>query len=80
MTDTSIQLRYSDDNGRTYTSAGTVIVQPGVFFTELRWRSMGLMRAPGRIFEFIDSGATVRIDGADARLDSATERLGPNSG
>jgi hypothetical protein len=73
MTDTSIQLRYSDDNGRTYQTAGTVIVQPGVYYTELRWRSLGILKAPGRIFEFIDSGATVRIDGADARLNNETE-------
>ena len=73
MTSTSVQLRYSDDNGRTYTSAGTNIVQPGLYTTELRWRSLGMMKAPGRIFEFIDSGASVRIDGADARLNDDTE-------
>jgi len=68
MTDTAIQLRISDDNGRTYQDMGTVITQPNVYFTEFRWRSMGIMKAPGRIFEFIDSGATVRIDGADAEI------------
>lgn len=68
MASTSIQLRISDDNGRTYQDMGTVITQPNVYFTEFRWRSLGLMRAPGRIFEFIDSGATVRIDGADAEV------------
>lgn len=73
MVNTSIQLRYSDDNGRTYITAGTSIVQPGLYTTELRWRSLGMMKAPGRIFEFIDSGATVRLDGADARLDNKTE-------
>ncbi len=73
MASTSIQLRYSDDNGRTYQSAGTSIVQPGLYTTEVRWRSLGMMKAPGRIFEFIDSGATVRIDGADARFDDQTE-------
>ena len=73
MTDTAIQLRYSDDNGRTWFSAGTVIVRPNVFSTELRWRSLGLMKAPGRIFEVIDTGATVRIDDAVARLDDRKE-------
>jgi hypothetical protein len=66
MTSTSIQLRISDNNGASYRNIGTVNVQPQNFNKEIRWRSLGLMKAPGRLFEIIDSGATVRIDGLDA--------------
>lgn len=72
VTDARVQLRISDNNGRTYEDCGTVSVPPNNYFTEVRWRSLGLMRAPGRVFEFIDTGATVRIDGADAQLNGET--------
>ena len=67
-----INLRISDNNGATFEDCGSVTVPSGNYFTEISWRSLGLIRAPGRIFEFTDTGATVRIDGADVRLD--TER------
>lgn len=68
-----INLRISDDFGTTYQDCGDVSVPAGVYSTEIEWRSLGLIRAPGRIFEFTDTGATVRIDGADIRLNSETE-------
>lgn len=68
MVSTAITLRYSDDNGATYQSAGTVTVLPEAYDKEVRWRSLGVMRAPGRIFEIIDTGTAVRIDGLDADL------------
>lgn len=68
MVTTTITLRYSDDNGQTYANAGTVVVQSNDFTREIRWRSLGLMRAPGRIFEIIDSGTSVRLDGLDVDL------------
>ena len=72
-TDTTMQLRVSDDNGQTYQNCGAVKVPDNIYFREVRWRSLGVIRAPMRIFEFSDTGATVRIDGADARLSSETE-------
>lgn len=71
--DTTIQLRISDDNGQSYQDCGAVPVPSNLYFREVRWRSLGLVRAPTRIFEFTDTGAVVRIDGADARLSSETE-------
>jgi hypothetical protein len=68
MVATAIQLRVSDNNGATYRSAGLVTVLPEEFNKEVRWRSLGLMRAPGRLFEIVDSGTTVRIDGLDADI------------
>jgi hypothetical protein len=49
-----------------------VSVFPGEFTKEVRWRSLGLMRAPGRLFEIVDSGTTVRIDGLDVDVGSTS--------
>ncbi len=65
MVTTAISLRISDDNGASYRNAGTVTVFPEEYTKEVRWRSLGLMKAPGRLFEIVDSGTTVRIDGLD---------------
>lgn len=69
----TIELRTSDDNGKTYQSQGTVTVTTGGYSDELLWRSLGLVRAPGRIFEFTDYGATVRIDSIDAQFGEAEQ-------
>lgn len=68
FTPATIELRTSDDNGKTFQSQGTVDVPAGEFSYEVMWRSLGLIRAPGRLFEFVDTGATVRIDGVDIRI------------
>lgn len=60
-----IRLRFSDDQGMTWVDAGTVTVNPLEFGQTIYWRSLGLIRPPLRIFEFTDTGAMVRIDGAD---------------
>jgi len=65
----TIQLRTSDDEGQNWTDHGTITVPPSQFNKEVMWRSLGLARAPGKLFEFTDTGATVRIDGADVRFD-----------
>jgi hypothetical protein len=62
-----ITLRTSDDFGKTWTDQGTVTVQPGNYDQEFVWRSLGLIKAPGRIFEISDNGATVRLDSLDVR-------------
>lgn len=61
-------LRTSDDNGRTWRSHGTVTLTAGNYTQEVSWRSLGLMRAPGRIFEIVDSGASTRISNFDIRF------------
>lgn len=60
-------LRTSDDYGKTWTSHGTITVEPGNYDQEFVWRSIGLVKAPGRIFEISDNGATIRIDGLEIR-------------
>ncbi len=63
----SITLRTSDDVGKTWTDHGALTVTPGDWDQEFSWRSLGLIRAPGRIFSIEDDGATARIAGADMR-------------
>lgn len=67
ITGSGMTLRTSDDSGNTWTNHGTVTVTLGNYDQEFVWRSLGLVKAPGKIFEITDSGATVRIDGLDIR-------------
>lgn len=63
----SVTLRTSDDMGNTWANHGTVTAEVNNFTQEFAWRSLGLIRAPGRLFEITDNGATVRIDSLDIR-------------
>ena len=63
----SIRLRTSDDMGKTWLDHGAITVTPGDWGQEFAWRSLGLIRHPGRIFSIEDDGATARIGGADLR-------------
>lgn len=62
-----ITLRTSDDYGKNWSDHGTITVAPGNYDQEFSWRSLGLIRSPGRIFELTDNGATARIDSLDIR-------------
>ena len=59
---TAVDLYTSDDRGQTYQGAGTLSITPGNIDTRLYWRSLGSMRAPGRIFKVVDYGSLKRID------------------
>lgn len=63
----SITLRTSDDLGKTWADHGAITVNANEWDQEVSWRSLGLVRAPGRMFELSDNGATVRIAGMDMR-------------
>lgn len=63
----AITLRTSDDNGKSWHTHGTITVEAGNTDQEFQWRSLGLIKQPGRLFEISDNGATVRIDGLDMR-------------
>jgi hypothetical protein len=58
----SVDLLTSDDRGGTYQDAGEIQITPGAIDTRLYWRSLGSMRAPGRIFKVVDYGALKRLD------------------
>jgi hypothetical protein len=62
------ELRFSDDNGNTWSDTYTTVVVEGEFDGEIAYRSLGSFMAPGRIFEFRDIGGMFRIDGADAYI------------
>lgn len=66
-TGAGITLRTSDTNGKTWVDHGTVAIVAGDYSQEFVWRSIGLIKAPGRIFEVTDNGATVRLDSMDMR-------------
>jgi len=72
-------MRYSDDGGRTWSTWRRGQIGPiGAYRFKVSWHSLGLMRQPGREFEFaisqgggttyssgtIDSGLNVTIEGA----------------
>lgn len=61
-------LRYSDDQGKTWSDNFDISLIEDDFDGEMAWRSLGSFMAPGRIFEFSDVGGLLRIDGADAFL------------
>jgi hypothetical protein len=59
----TITLRTSDDDGQTYTSHGDVAGEDIGEDITVRWYGLGLMPAPGRVFEITDTGYARRIDG-----------------
>lgn len=63
-----ITLYTSDNEGRTWTNHGSRTLTAGDYTQEVAWRSLGLMRAPGRLFEIRDEGATGRISSIDIRF------------
>ena len=62
-------LRFSDDNGETWSDYFTVQMTAGDFSGEVAWRSLGSFMAPGRVFELTDYGGMQRIDGADVMIE-----------
>ncbi len=67
ITGASITLRYSDDWGQSFQSAGTITIEADNYNQEIAFRSLGLIRAPGRVFELIDDGAAIRINDVEMR-------------
>lgn len=53
----SVTLSYSDDTGKNFVSAGSIEVATGNYYQEFVWRSLGLVRSPGRLFRITDDGA-----------------------
>lgn len=58
-----VTLEYSDDQGRTYVPAiPSQSVIEGDYNQEIVWRSLGQVRAPGRLFRIRDNGSFARIE------------------
>jgi hypothetical protein len=62
VTAPSIGLRTSDDYGLTWQDWGTQDLTDWTPTFRLQWSSLGNVRAPGRIFEITDNGASKRIN------------------
>lgn len=58
-----ITLRTSTDNGQSFVDHGQVAGGGLLEKIVVRWYGLGLMKAPGMLFEITDSGYTRRIDG-----------------
>jgi len=65
LTGQQVSLRYSDDLGKTFVNAGARTVNLADFGQEFAWRSLGLIKQPGRLFSIEDDGALARIDGLE---------------
>lgn len=69
----SLDMRFSDDRGNTWSDTFSVPLTQGDYSTEIAYRALGSFSAPGRIFELSDSGGLIRIDGADLGLSNFDE-------
>ena len=65
----TIRMRFSDDGGRTWSTWRSVILAASSYSKKIEWRSLGRIRAPGRLWEIDDAGGLVRIEGSDADLE-----------
>jgi hypothetical protein len=68
-----MNMRFSDDQARTWSPFFTVTLSQGDFGGEIAYRALGAFAAPGRIFELSDTGGPVRIDGCDAEIDGVPD-------
>jgi len=58
----NVELEFSDDQGQTFISAGSITDQPNTSDLDYRWYSLGQMSSPGRLFRITDNGLLTRID------------------
>lgn len=63
-----VQMRYSDDGGRTYGSwIPAQLAFIGSYKYKANWRALGIVKQPGRLFEFaISDPVLVAIEGVSA--------------
>jgi hypothetical protein len=69
----TVTLSFSDDQGVTWQTMDTIALT-GASDQEIAWTSLGSFANPGRVFKISDSGAFLRIDGADANIDNFDEQ------
>jgi hypothetical protein len=75
-----IQMRFSDDMGKTWSDYYPLVITQGDFEDETAWRSLGSFCNPGRLLEISDEGGMIRIDGLDANLNGFDEPPQPATG
>lgn len=67
----TVAMRFSDDEEESWSILHSRILVAEDFDQVLRFRSLGRIRAPGRVWEITDTGGFVRIEGADADVEGA---------
>lgn len=60
-------LEWSDDNGKTWSASYSKTLVEGV--QSLDWRSLGMLKNSGRIFNISSEGALLRLDSFIVRID-----------
>ena len=63
-----VALRYSDDEGDTWSTDRVVTVSPGVRDANVMFYDLGSVKAPGRIFQIEDEGTMRRIQTLNAMM------------
>lgn len=65
----TITMRFSDNNGGTWSEDYPFTLIQGDYDQRVEWNSLGQIKIPGRVFEFTDQGGLIRIDVADAQIE-----------
>jgi len=65
----TMTMSFSDDNGATWSKPYDFNVEMGNYTQRVEWNSLGLIKIPGRVFEFSDQGGLIRIDGVEAQIE-----------
>jgi hypothetical protein len=77
---TTLNMRFSDDNGETWSDYFPISLVNADYSQDLRWASLGNFQAPGRVFEISDDGGPISLDGLDAFMDGFDDEQGPQQG
>lgn len=64
----AVNLRYSDDDGETFSSYVSTTVPAGERQTSVMWYNLGSVRQPGRIYQLLDLGTIRRVQTLNAKL------------
>lgn len=64
-----LKMRFSDDEGVTWSQEYSVALDPDATVQPIKFRSLGRLRAPGRLWEISDAGGVVCVMGMDSVME-----------
>lgn len=64
-----VQLSISDDGGFTFKDRDALTIDGDKNTQDFSWRSLGVIRIPGRVFKITDEGGFVTIKGANQKIE-----------
>lgn len=67
--ETAVEMRFSNDGGVTWVGPFAVSLLLAEWSQRIEFRSLGRIRAPGRLWEIRDVGGLMRIDGCDQTVE-----------